>query len=269
MSDIELTLEALEDQAIELTTEAFKYQGAISAIGDKLKLFGSSFKQFVEERLSTQEIVANLLDERALKNHEKTVRYTDVRHDRIRVPRGLKVSYLDHLQTLHRSQDTVDKLIPETLKPCEHFLGMLLSAPDSLRSQRDAGIFDAIVLHDIDGLKKIVSKDFDRDQATFRPYGQMIKNQNSLGTIAKSYNDLVGRFSAVPRDEVLAYLAQIVDHLNTVIGNLTEDPEVYSGTGASIANLAKVAQAVATEIEYYSMHAFMIEQLDAALSELG
>lgn len=269
MSDTPLTLESLETQAIELTTEAFKFRGAIDSIGEKLKLFGNNFKQFIEERFVSQDVTLNLMDEKKLKNYERSVKYTDVRQDMIRIPRGLKVSFLDHLHTLNQSQDVVDKLIPETLTPCEKYLGTVLSSPDTLKSQRDAGIFDVIVLHDIDKIRALVAKDFDKDQAEYRRYGQMIKSQSTLGTLAKSYNDLAVRFSRVPRDEILEYVAQIVDHMDTIIVNLKEDPEVYSGTGASIANLAKVAQAVATEVEYYSIHAFMLEQMDACMSELG
>lgn len=265
MSTQPLTLEAFESQCLELMQEAFSVRGSIRNLGEKLNAFSSSFKQFITQSFVEDSPQFGLLNENAFRGLSKTDNYMRLRNKKVVVPKGLNVSYLEHLKTLHKSQKHVDGLFDNVLIPIEKFLGTLLNNPDNLKGQREAGIVDAVVARDVEAVQKEVAKDFSRDQAEQRPYGSLVGRQSDWTKIAGSFNDLSESLQVISREEVLKYVTAIGELLEVLIERLEEDPEVYATNGVGISNMAKVAYAVAGEVEYYALHAYMVEGLQVSI----
>lgn len=265
MSTQPVTLVSFEDQCLNLTQEAFLSRGSIRDLGEKLSAFSASFKQFITQSFVEDVTNIGLLNENAFQKLSKADNYMRLRNKKVVVPKGLKVSYLEHLKTLHVSQNHVNGLFTDVLIPIEKFLGLLLHNPDNLKGNREAGVIDDVVARDVESVQKEVSKDFSRDQAEQRAYGELVGRQSDWIKISRSFNDLSEALAVITREEVLKYVTSIGELLETLIERLEEDPEVYSANGVGISNMAKVAYAVASEVEYYALHSFMVEGLQTSI----
>jgi hypothetical protein len=265
MSTQQLTLKSFEDQCLELTQEAFSARGSIRNLGEKLNAFSNSFKQFITQSFVEDVPNLGLLNENAFRKLSKADNYMRLRNKKVVVPKGLHVTYLEHLKSLHVSQKHIDGLFDDVLIPIEKFLGALLHNPDNLKGQREAGIVQDVIDRDVESVQKEVAKDFSRDQAEQRLYGELIGRQSDWMKISSSFNDLSESLAVITREEVLKYVTNIGELLETLIGRLEEDPEVYASNGVGISNMAKVAYAVASEVEYYALHSYMVEGLQVSI----
>lgn len=265
MSTQPLTLKSFEDQCLELTQEAFSARGSIRNLGEKLNAFSNSFKQFITQSFVEDVPTLSLLNDNAFRKLSKADNYMRLRNKRVIVPKGLNVTYLDHLKTLHKSQKHVDGLFEDVLIPIDKFLGALLHNPDNLKGQREAGIVQEVIDRDVESVQKEVAKDFSRDQAEQRLYGELIGRQSDWIKISGSFNDLSEALAVITREEVLKYVTGIGELLETLIERLEEDPEAYASNGVGISNMAKVAYAVAGEVEYYALHSYMVEGLQVSI----
>lgn len=265
MSTQMMTLKSFEDQCLELTQEAFSVRGSVKNLGEKLSAFSSSFKQFMTQSFVEDVSQLNLLNENAFRKLSKSDNYMRLRNKKVIVPKGLNVSYLDHLKSLHVSQKHVDGLFDEVLIPIDKFLGALLNNPDNLKGSREAEVVNRVVERNVEGVQKEVAKDFSRDQAEQRTYGELIGRQSDWTKISGSFNDLSESLSVLTREAVLKYVVGIGELLEVLIQRLEEDPEIYAANGVGIANMAKVAYAVASEVEYYALHSYMVEGLQVSI----
>lgn len=265
MSTTKLSLTELEGQALELTQEAINFRGAMKHVGDKLKAYSESFQSFIKNQFVEDVPQIGLINESVAKKLAKNDQYMTLRRRKVIVPPGLKVTYLEHLKTLHASQDNVDRMIPEILSPTEKFLGALLARPDTLKSRREPEVIQQAIDHDVDALKDRLSKDFDPARHEVANYGDLVGRQSDWPKIAESFNELSDRLGRVDRIEVLKYVTTISEHLERLIEHLNDDSQAYAENGISISNLAKVSYAVATEVEFYATHAYMVELLQTSI----
>lgn len=265
MSTTELSLTQLEGQALELTQEAINFRGAMKNIGDKLRAYSDSFQAFVKTQFIEDAPQIGLINDSLSKKLAKNDQYMTLRRRKVIVPPGLKVSYLDHLKTLHTSQANVDALIPEILMPTEKFLGALLARPDTLKSHREPEIIQQAVNHDVDALKATLAKDFDKGRHETVNYGDLVGRQSDWPKIAESFNDLSDRMGRIDRVQILGHVTTISEYLERLIEHLSDDSQAYAENGISVSNLAKVSYAVATEVEYYATHAYMVELLQTSI----
>jgi hypothetical protein len=265
MSTKELGLTSLETQALELTQEAINFRGAMRNIGDKLKAYSESFQSFIKNQFIEDVPQIGLINDSLAKSLAKNDQYMNLRRRKVIVPPGLKVSYLDHLKTLHESQANVDRLIPEILAPTEKFLGTLLARPDTLKSRREPEVVQNALDHDVDALKSKLAKDFDKGRHETVNYGDLIGRQSDWPKIAESFNNLSDRLGHIDRVEVLHYVTTISEHLERLIEHLSDDSQAYVENGITISNLAKVSYAVANEVEFYATHAYMVELLQTSI----
>jgi hypothetical protein len=268
MSDPQkMTLEQFEHECILFTQEAISFQGSVDFIRKRIPAFFGKLKDFVGSRFLTEASNISNLPASRFKKTFASVDWAELRHKQIMVPPGLNVHFLKYIQTLSKSQDMVDKLLPETLLPFEKFLGTLLASPDAMNSARETRHLDKIVLHDLEGIRRIMAADFSKDAAERRPYGEMIRSNNEWNDILRDYNALSTRALAVPRRQILDDVGIITDHLNTIIKYLEEEPDRYKASGITIKSLAKFAYAMASEVEFYSVQMFSIELLQASLEK--
>lgn len=269
MSEQTIDLGVLEQAATELTTEALSLRGSFDYLRTKLPEYFNKVTGFVGGLLPDSDLQLDLLNDRKHYELSKKGDYMTLRRYPVMVPKGLAVSYLKHLKTLSKAQDAVDGLITETLQPFEKHLATLLSNPDTLMSQRESKIIDKVVTHDIDALRDTIAKDFSRDGAEKRKYGDLIGRQGDWPQVAGEFNDLVERLARVPRKEVLALVELITEHLDKLLQRMETDPETYQATGISISELAKVSFVMAQEVEFYATHSFMLEQLQVSIEAAG
>lgn len=265
MKQYPISLEEFEQDCASLSMEALNIRGTIENVRKRLPLFFAKFKSFISSRLATGVMHVDLIDTYKADKILKNIDYLTVRKMRVIVPKGLNTTFLKHLETLHLSQDLVDKLFGETLNPCNLLLARLLSDPDSLRSQRESKAFNAIVLHDFEPVRKRLVSEFSKDGAERRLYGEVIERQTDWSLVISTYNELVTRFSRINLDDVLKSVRQISDQMDRLIENMETDPNVYAASGLTISSLAKLAHSIATEVEHFAMHGFMIEQMGTAI----
>ena len=269
MSESTIGRDDLEQRALELTTEALSFRGGFASLREKLSDYFDSVSQFVADKLPSNDQSLDLLNQRMYQKLSREGNYVELRRKAVIVPRGLSSDYLTYMESLSKSQDALDELIDDTLRPFEKHLAVLLKDPDTLRSQRESNIVDRVVTHDIEGLRGEVGRHFSKDQAERRPYGSLVGRQADWAQIATTFNDLVERFAQVPRKEVLALVEQIASLLDRLIQNMADDPETYEASGVSIAELAKVSYVMAEEVEFYALHAFRLEQLQTSIEMAG
>lgn len=269
MSEHTVSLGTLEEAALALSTEAINFRGSFDLLREKLPAFFGKVTGFVDGLLPNQELNLDLLNQRKYSELAKKGDYMTLRRRNVLVPKGLAVSYLKHIATLNRNQDALDDLISETLRPFEKHLGVLLSDPDTLKSQRDSKIVEKVVTHDIDALRQAMAKDFSKDGAERRPYGELIARQSDWPKVTSEFNDLVERLARVPRKEILSLVEQITEHLEKLLERMETDPDTYQATGLKISELAKVSFTMAEEVEFYATQAFMIEQLQVSIEAAG
>jgi hypothetical protein len=269
MSEQPIDLGVLEQAALELTTEALSFRGSFDYLRQKLPAYFSKVTEFVSNSLSDVDVELDLLNESKHYQLSKKSNYMLLRRTPVMVPKGLATTYLKHLSTLNKAQDAVDGLIQETLEPFEKHLAVLLTDPSTLQSQRESKIVDKVVTHDIESIRDLIAKDFSRDGAERRPYGDLITRQAEWPKIASEYNDLVERLARVPRKTVLDLVKTISEHLDKLLQRMESDPETYAASGVSISELAKVSFVMAQEVEFYATHTFMIEQLQASIEAAG
>lgn len=264
-----LTLEQFEDVCLSLSTEAMSVKGSLKPLRRKLPEFFEQFNAFVNSRFfdDDDEMDLALLSQSHYSALAKKGDYMALRRRMVLVPKGLNVTYLDHLETLSKSQDLVDKLMPETLVPFERFLGTLLTHPDTLKSQRESGTLEDVVQHDLESMQEMISKDFTRDGNERRAYGDVIERQRDWPKIVQNFNSVTERLVQIPRKQVIEMVETITEHLNVIVERIEEDPEAYAASGVTISSLAKMSYAAASEVEYYSIHAFMVEQLQTSIED--
>lgn len=265
MSSNTPSLVELENQALELTQEALNFRGAMKHIGDKLRVYSESFQSFIKERFVEEAPQVGLINESLAKKLAGEKNYMELRRRKVIIPPGLKVSYLEHLKTLNLSQNNVDKLIPEILVPTEKFFGTLLARPDTLKSHREPSVIQDAVNHDLDALKDTIAKDFDRARQETANYGDLVGRQSDWPKISTEFNALSDRLNQIDRMKVLEYVTLIGDHIERLIEHLEDDSQAYAENGVSISNLAKVTYAVASEVEFYATHAYMVELLQTSI----
>jgi hypothetical protein len=265
MSEQTVSLGVLEEATLVLSTEAINLRGSFDSLREKLPGFFDKLTGFVNGLLPNEELQLDLFNQRKYAKLSKKGDYMTLRRRNVMVPKGLQVSYLKHLTSLNRNQDALDELLTETLRPFERHLATLLSNPETLKSQRDSKIIDKVVTHDIESLRTEMAKDFNKDSAERRSYGDLVGRQSDWPKIAGEFNDLVERMARISRKEVLSLVETISGHLNKLIERMETDPETYEASGLKISELAKVSFVMAEEVEFYATQAFMVEQLQASI----
>lgn len=260
-----LDVESFHRDYSQFAMEAFSFKISLKDIQRLLPDFFGKLKSLVTNFFSRDQIDFALFDERKYNTLTKNIDYMQVRRQRVIVPKGLSTTYAEYLKSLHKAQDTVDLLLSETLHPFERYLAALLHDPDQLKTQSKADIDTTYKLHDLDAVKKEISKNFSKDQAEKREYGELVARQNEWPVILKDFNRLVERVSLVPRSQVLEVVTAITEHLDILAVRMKESPSEYAPSGMTVKSLADISFAMASEVEYYAMHSFMIESLQSSI----
>lgn len=191
--------------------------------------------------------------------------YMELREKRIVVPRGLNVTYLEHLKTLFAAEEFVKGLLSETLIPLKRYLAELLTDPTALGSQRVSVTLDKLTTVNVDKAKNLLAKDFSRDRAERRPYYTLVSRQKDWAEILKQYNELVFRLESIKRADVMREVDEIIEILEVLGKRIHEEPDVYAASGVTAKTLASFIFNVANQVEFYSYFCYNIEALGASI----
>lgn len=259
------SVESIREMGDELSMEAFGILDKLKAARARLPQFFDSIKKTAQSFFDFDPAHVDLIEKRTALDLSSKGNFMVIRNRKVVVPKGMKSSYLKFIDQLMKQQEMVNKLIPETLKPFEKYLAQLLDDPDRLRTAGVSSLDAAFRLHDVDGMKKDLSKHYDKDMSEYRPYGELVGRNSDWPKIMVNFNGLIDSMSSIDRKEVLKLVTIIAEHMDVLVQRMQEFPETYEPSGLTIKSLADISYAMAQEIEFYSIHAYIIEQLDVSV----
>lgn len=265
MQPANVSLESIGEEALVLSQEAMSFTADIDNVREKLPSFFKSVSTFIGEKLDGLKTRETQLSRSLFKAAKESDEYMKLRNKKVPVPAGLSVTYLEHLNTLEANQHYADTLMDDVLSPTEKYLGRLLDSPDRMKSQMEDTIIIKLANRSIGDAKARADKDFSKDKAESRKYGEVIKRQGDWDTLYSKLNDLEKRISKNDPIDTVDMVTTISEYLDLMIERMEEDPQVYSASGITISSLAKLTYILATHVEFVSVHTFMVKEFKTAV----
>lgn len=265
MNDINPTLESILKDSEALSMEGFTL--TLPNFNEKAATLLNSLVSFFKSFGENDDVEFTHFNLNSEFNAVKTANHMTIRRAKVMQPKGLKVTYLEYLRSLSEVQKVCDSLLDETLKPFEKFLGSLLTMPDQARSQIESSTLDSVKLHNIDGAKAELAKNFDKSQAEKRPYGSLVSRTTDWSTILKEFNELATRVDSIDRGAIIEYVQTIVTYSEKLMVNMKEDSDTYEVSGVTASTLAKFVHTIAQEVEFYSLQVFNLKVLEESIAD--
>jgi hypothetical protein len=223
-----------------------------------------SAKSFFTSFFETKDV---FLQPRRFESYLGKTKHVAVMDKLVIVPRGLKVTLLEHLRHQTMFQQALQPILEQILIPLERFLSTLLHAPESLSSLQQDRRLAGFKTIDVDKLKAAFAKDFSRDSAERRPYGEVIERSSDWAEVYSLHNELVLQMKAIPRDAVQKKLDAIIPLLTLLAQRLEEEPDMYKPSGVTAKTMGEFLFNLAKMVEFYSIFSFNLEAIGASIDD--
>lgn len=223
-----------------------------------------SAKSFFTSFFETKDV---FLHQRRFESYLGKTKHVAVMDKLVIVPRGLKTTLIEHLRHQTMLQQALQPILEQILIPLERFLSTLLHAPEALSSLHQDKRLGGFKTIDVNKLKAAFAKDFSRDNAERRPYGEIIERSSDWVDVYKLYNELILQMNAIPRDAVQKRLDAIIPLLTLLAQRLEEEPDLYKPSGVTAKTMGDFLFNLAQMVEFYSIFSFNLEAVGASIDD--
>lgn len=262
-------LDQLKLASEEISLEAISGGASVAQALSRLPLYLDNAKQFYVKNIG--EPVKTLFAKKDLvwfAQKVQPVSYVDLREVEVFVPAGLKTDLLSYSDVLLEAASYTNTFRLEVLDPFTKWLAGKLAEPSSLNSLRPALEIEGFEKRDLDKITKKLTACFDEKAANgVAPYGKAVKRNADWTKIVANAVELQARFLKDDHMLVLQQMNKTTDLLDTLLNRIQQEPETYQVSGPVVSSIAKVAYAVAKEIEFYGIVRFRTEEFSHALNE--
>lgn len=254
--------------SLEMDTVGFNRIG--SEVTNLLHSYISNVKTFMGDVFgSTENTEFSFSKQPRLNRLVSASNYVSMTAIKVYVPAGMDAYWLDFMDALNASQNVIDTLVEDTLKPAGQFFALLLSQPETMHSSNLTAA-SKVEFHDKEmaKAKAEVAKCYSKHSVSSeREYGDVFRRNADFISSQERLEELAMRLAKTPPGEVRKQMEHLSDLMDRLIIRMKQDPETYQMNGITGKALSEIALKLAEEVEFYAAHVFMVSTAVKAMKD--
>lgn len=244
----------------------------VSATSNLLQSYLTNVKGFIQGAItpigggSAMAFVPNTKLDRLL---TKT-NYVSLSAIHVYVPAGVSCDWVTFLDAVNESQQIVNELVKDTLKPAITYFSQLCATPETLLTIAPSAELAKIKLHEreMTAAKKEIAACYSKHGVeTKRVYGDAFKRNGDWAVVNKRLTDLTTQMATTSPALVVDLVTQLAEILDRLVIRMQQSPDIYRVSGVTSGHMARISMQLGFEVEFYAAHCYLVQTAMAAMAD--